>query len=537
MHVRRKTAIILPQRLFLSDESSEVMMKRLWKTSCLFALCIPFFIQFANADSQPAVQIDNPSITGQSLHFYFSAHGTAPITQSDVTVSFGGHTLPITKMEHFSDSGEGMSYLLLVDVSGSMKRQVDSEKQFLQTFIDSMGEKDSAAISTVGNDVKNSNFTSDKQALHNEANNLGVTQDNTNLYRGIDDSLVLLRSHQSALSSRRALIVVSDGGEDNSEGITQNEVTSEVQNSHIPVFTYALLSPGANQSQIDQSKTFSSFSRMSAGGIDYAADQGPDAVAADICTACRSGYSIEAGMNGTQLNGQQAYLSIDIKSGGMELKDGYDLRAISNSPASSPSSASPVHKTKQTKKSVQSGFPAIIFKPVVFIPAACVLALIIVVLILLFRQRKRRQTETPVENPQPALDAAVPEEPVLSPEQKADSADATVVPQAQQAVSGLPVQLVLLAGKKKEAYDIVLQDYLIIGRDPAQSGLTFQDEKLSARHCQLTYIDGKLLINDLDSTNGTLVNGVPISGSFRLENGDVVTVGSTGFRVMFQSER
>jgi pSer/pThr/pTyr-binding forkhead associated (FHA) protein len=41
-------------------------------------------------------------------------------------------------------------------------------------------------------------------------------------------------------------------------------------------------------------------------------------------------------------------------------------------------------------------------------------------------------------------------------------------------------------------------------------------------------IEGGMEIEDLGSANGTFVNGVAISGSQRLQDGDVVQVGASG---------
>jgi pSer/pThr/pTyr-binding forkhead associated (FHA) protein len=47
---------------------------------------------------------------------------------------------------------------------------------------------------------------------------------------------------------------------------------------------------------------------------------------------------------------------------------------------------------------------------------------------------------------------------------------------------------------------------------------------VSRRHAQLTHRDGKWVIQDLASTNGTLVNGERV-GRAALRAGDLVTLG------------
>ncbi|MCS7470525.1 FHA domain-containing protein [Stieleria sp. ICT_E10.1] len=50
---------------------------------------------------------------------------------------------------------------------------------------------------------------------------------------------------------------------------------------------------------------------------------------------------------------------------------------------------------------------------------------------------------------------------------------------------------------------------------------------VSARHCRLTAAGGKLTLTDLGSTNGTMVNGRPLSGSIDVSLSDRVTLGQT----------
>ncbi len=59
------------------------------------------------------------------------------------------------------------------------------------------------------------------------------------------------------------------------------------------------------------------------------------------------------------------------------------------------------------------------------------------------------------------------------------------------------------------------------------------DSRASRRHCSVTRENGKLVIADLGSSNGTFVNGVKITGKKELNDGDQVTVGTWIFKVRF----
>ena len=61
--------------------------------------------------------------------------------------------------------------------------------------------------------------------------------------------------------------------------------------------------------------------------------------------------------------------------------------------------------------------------------------------------------------------------------------------------------------------------------------LRFKSSSVSRKHCELFEKKGMLLIKDLGSANGTIVNGKKISGQQVLEPGDELTIGGIKLRV------
>ncbi len=77
---------------------------------------------------------------------------------------------------------------------------------------------------------------------------------------------------------------------------------------------------------------------------------------------------------------------------------------------------------------------------------------------------------------------------------------------------------------------IDIGDVLVIGKDPTLSDIVFQDLSVSRKHAKLTCSEsGLTIIEDLDSTNGTLVNGEKIKKSSELQSQDLVSIGTTCF--------
>ena len=71
--------------------------------------------------------------------------------------------------------------------------------------------------------------------------------------------------------------------------------------------------------------------------------------------------------------------------------------------------------------------------------------------------------------------------------------------------------------------------HIIIGRSPVND-VTIDDPMISEKHCRINIIpDEPMQIEDLDSTNGTLINGKRMKKSGLKEN-DLIQIGKTKLR-------
>jgi pSer/pThr/pTyr-binding forkhead associated (FHA) protein len=75
----------------------------------------------------------------------------------------------------------------------------------------------------------------------------------------------------------------------------------------------------------------------------------------------------------------------------------------------------------------------------------------------------------------------------------------------------------------------------IIGRDP-QCQLRPSSAAISKRHCAVLVAEGKVLIRDFNSTNGTFVNDEQVQGDRELKAGDRLKVGPLDFVVQIEAE-
>ncbi len=73
------------------------------------------------------------------------------------------------------------------------------------------------------------------------------------------------------------------------------------------------------------------------------------------------------------------------------------------------------------------------------------------------------------------------------------------------------------------------QGTVTVGRLP-ECTISINDSNISRKHAEMRQSAGEYVVIDLDSTNGTLVNGIRITGQQRLNEGDIISFGSTHVR-------
>lgn len=157
--------------------------------------------------------------------------------------------------------------------------------------------------------------------------------------------------------------------------------------------------------------------------------------------------------------------------------------------------------------------------PVVGVLAVLILAAIVIVAAAV---SKKKQPEEPTAQEQvPARDGT--------------ERSAAVQPEASYHISrpkGIRLSLCIQVGGTEETrLTPDLSSSIIFGR-AAACDVSIDDRKLSRQHFALEYVNGKVLLSDLHSTNGTLLNGIRIGSRREVHTGDRITAGLTEVRIL-----
>jgi pSer/pThr/pTyr-binding forkhead associated (FHA) protein len=137
----------------------------------------------------------------------------------------------------------------------------------------------------------------------------------------------------------------------------------------------------------------------------------------------------------------------------------------------------------------------------------------------LFGQKVRRQTADTTPTPFAAAPVAAPvvvprTEPIRSPASGAG-----------------PARRLVITSGPKEGLEIELpSEQLAIGRS-SESGLVIRDDYTSTHHARLMLWNDGWVVQDLDSTNGTFLDGVRVSLPTPVPLNTPITIGTTSFEL------
>jgi VWFA-related protein len=479
------------------------------------------------------------------LEILDQANNLVPVSQEQISAALGSSGAALEGLTRFREQCEGVAYILLVDISKSLKEKEFAQiRQVLTDWCDMMTAKDQAGIITFGTEVRQAvDFTGDKDALKAVVSQLKPTDMNTQLHLGLIRALEMGRRTDPNLPRRRAIITLSDGEDDFAGGATKQEVLDHLKVDSVPIYAIGFYSGPRNSAKEEFLKNLGEFARTS-GGSYFRAESGKFSQVYDqIWQRINEVYVATLDCSKAQWDGAVRHLQFDLAAGPKAMRAGMNIRLPGwEMPASSPTPPPPPPKpwwdflpAWEVGDKVIPGWAY----------GGAILALLVlgVALIILLYRRRKTYAE-PEAYPAPRWEPAGAEEPGapvmannINFPQGAATADATVPlgPAAAKGPSskGIKVRLTFVRSEASVApLEFTITRPLVIGRNKPPSDLAIPgDKEISRKHCQLLLDDGAVKIMDLGSTNGTLVNGVPITGQFRLKHDDIIRVGKTELRL------
>lgn len=485
-------------------------------------------------------------------------------TAQQFTAAVSGQDCPVLEVAETEET-EGITFYCLVDVSGSMhQEQMEQARDVLTEICENLNEKDNMVIGALGTTLETTEFLTDKEELRAVIDALSADSEYTAIYDAVIDSISVLQSNNNC-NRKKCLVIISDGDDETVIGKTRDEVWNTIEKSKIPVYTVAALRQSYNEQQKQSAEALGAFARQSAGGRAYApVAEGFSAKDAGkfIVEDNREGLVLTIDTSGVEPAKDELLLNVQLKTDSATYTDTMYLYAADlqfapteqTVPEETGSSAETSADGEESGKGETSvgdeegsiasaedgqkdagGIPVYLL----LLAGGAVLVLLLAA-VLFLRKKKAKEAEEKEAAEKEAKERADAER---ADKDKADKARAGKAQNASAqggkglgAAASYEVQFIAI-GHEGIVFTLHIPEgkTLTLGRNKkADLVLNPEDRHLSSVQCKVHCMQNVMNVWDMNSQNGTFVNGVPIRkiGMATVQNGDVMRMGSYEYRIM-----
>ena len=460
-------------------------------------------VQARAATPNVAVYLDIRSERGSAV---------SGVKADQIQAEIGPYRASTKSLQSVQDTGEGVAYIFLVDVSKSLKpEQFAKIRTALLRWAESLGEKDRAAIVTFGESVKTAqDFTADKAVLKTRIDELALTDVHTRLHDGLIRALDLGRRQDAELPRRRVIVTLTDGVADVAGGSTRDETMARIKEEPVPIYAIGYAAATVPARARDEGfKTLGAFAHASGGAFVAAGAVPLDEIFAKIQQAIGEAYLLVLDCATCPGDGRAYPLHIRFQADSRVLTAVSEVRLV-------PGPVVPVPVIQAEPPPKEQALPLWLW-----VGAGLGVA-VVFGLVLMRRKKIAPSPPPPAPEPVPVSDQA---KTGVAPVELASTARPMTRP-------GIRVQLTAVSGSQRgREWVTEVGTDAVIGRSASCAVIIDDDGEISARNSVLSSEGGLLFVEDLGSTNGTSINGSPIKGRRRVGDGDLILVGRTELRL------
>ena len=427
------------------------------------------------------------------------------IKPEDLKVSLGPAAGGVKRIVPFEDSGEGIGYVLLVDVSKSLsEEQFGQMKETLAAFVDSMSAADQAALIIFGSEVKTvQDFTANRSKIKDGLAALRPMDEDTAFYSAIERGIAVARAGDKGVPRRRVVITLTDGINDFAGGVGKDDVVKLLEHDPVTLYLIGFFQGRPTAAEEDAIGVMKQFSRSSGGRYYDGREDSWRGIYFAISRAIRSSFLIEMEVPDFRSEGRIYPLEMNLVAANRTWIEKLQLTVPAGGtamPAKNEAAKDAAHKGGADKTDATAS-PVALY--------AGTAALLILAAIFWFRRRKTSGGGA-VSGPEerPALEA------------------------------GVWVRLTRIhEGPPPNQFELEIDSSVIIGSDPRVSHLVLDtDSRIAPAHCEIVFEAGRLHIRDLGTEQGTFLNGVAVTDRQIVEEQDVLRLGGTELRITFPVE-
>ncbi len=479
-----------------------------------------------------AHQISAPEPRVRAFLDLLDAEGrpVASLRREQLSATLGRETATLERLESLSESGQGVAYVFLIDISRSLSgEQFERIREALRSWFARLRETDRAAILAFGESSRLVvDFSADRELLARSLQSLGPTDNQTLLHQALKDGLELCQRRDPGLPARRVLVVLTDGRDEGS-GLAAEDVLTRLRSEPAPVYAIGysqLRDPEQRRRFLDLLHRFATVS----GGAFFESERDGFALAYEaIREAIHRVWAADLSCPACSADGQLHRLQIDLRTEGRLLSQGTQVRLLPSlltAAAPEPAAVQPVpaetepplpsSASEETAEGAPAPGPESAPSGAVRLAAFALLLLSVAALLLLWRRRR-------IDSPHPAV--APPqesEEPEAAAPQPVAARSSAPAPIARP-VPALSIRFVVVRGSRPgRQYRMLLQDRAVIGARSDCDCVLAEEPGTAPRQFELFQQKGAVYVRNLAESNPTLLDGVPIDGAQLVHNEDLL---------------
>ena len=514
------------------------MRFRQLKRLLMLAMALAFVLAVmpsALAEDEAQLQIAGGNASGDVFQVVFYSSAPEGPMEETLSVQIDGQPVDLKSVRPISYADPGTTYVFLFDTNTAVtERALPDMKSIAERILAGMGTQDNALIAPLGGKISAADITDDADKLNAALESLTKDESGTDLYSTMSDALKLLSGTDKSLRPRKCLIVMADGLDSSSSGISALELSNQISTSNVPIYMIALTYNTKTAERVEAAKTISGFARQSPGGLNMmlktdgvTVESAADAILAqhDLnYLAVLDSAKVRAVSQG---DSAEITLNFTAASGALTDTQTLSLASVPKAEAAAQPTAEPTAMPQESPQPVidngeGKGFFDVVKEKLLALPVwvlwtagAAVVVVIALIILLASLGKKKKKSKAPAPGTVVRFGTVSEETPGMA---------------------GAPdICVVRLGEKEKICCEISMPLSFAIGKDPKNAQLILADDPIIAPvQCRLIWKDGAVWVEEKSKKGKTLLNGSPIERATRLNSGDVLQMGSFDYRVFWE---
>lgn len=278
------------------------------KISTIFIFTIFLFITpiiYAN----DYINIEQVYINKPNIKVYLNSD--VNLLSSEISSYLDTEKLETLSVKNYKQTNYGTQYIFLVDVSKSIKNnQMKKIKESLIDFTENLNLEDKFILLSFGekiDEVLNGSESIEEQK--NKINSLKNNQEGTLFYDALNKAIEVSQKKQIGYPDRKIAFMISDGVDYNVGGYTFNEILSNLSKSNLPVYSLGINNLDKNNLDI-----FGNLSRSSGGKISIVSENDLYENFNKLIREIQNIYVLDLKTNSNIVTGNSENLRIIVKS-------------------------------------------------------------------------------------------------------------------------------------------------------------------------------------------------------------------------------